>query len=362
MRVCFLADAGSVNTRNWVNAFAQDLGHEVHVVSVNRTGQFAPPVVLHHLGTETGTQDPLGKLGYIRNIRRIRRIVQKVSPDILVGYRVVSYGYVGARTGFRPLVVVPQCRDMIPPRRSLHSLPRRMLAVTAIREASLLHAWASHIADRLVELGADPEKILTCPRGIDLRKFSRPSEGASAEFTVVSTRGLRSHYGVDIVLRASRLASEKLGNVPTAVAGAGEAESELKELVRDLGTATDVWFAGEIPNEELPSLLRRSDVYVSAVRNDGVSASLLEAMACGCFPIVTDNAANRLWVDDGINGFLIAAPDPEMFAAAIVRAMGDPALRLRAQDANRAIVERRADIRVNMRTISDAYHKLVVSD
>jgi glycosyltransferase involved in cell wall biosynthesis len=299
------------------------------------------------------------KLGYLAQAGRIRELVREISPDIVVGYRVASYGYVGARTGFHPLAVAAQGQRIVYP---VRSLPKRRSAKIALKTADIINSWAPHMTDRLVELGADPEKILTCPRGIDLTKFRRRNGSALAEFTVVSTRGLNRHYGADIVLRASRLASERLGNVPTAIAGGGEAESELKELVRDLGTATDVWFAGEIPNDELPNLLARSDVYVSAVRTDGVSASLLEAMACGCFPIVTDNAANRLWVDDGVNGFLIAAPDPGAFAAAIVRAMDDPPLRLRAAEVNRAIVEKRADMSVNMRTISDAYRKLVVSD
>ena len=72
MRICFLADAGSVNTASWANAFAVDLGHDVHVVSVNRTGKFADPVTLHHLGSESGTQDTLGKLVYLKSIRRIK--------------------------------------------------------------------------------------------------------------------------------------------------------------------------------------------------------------------------------------------------------------------------------------------------
>jgi glycosyltransferase involved in cell wall biosynthesis len=359
MRLCFLADAGSANTQVWVNYFAESLGHDVHIASLSRGRGLSPAVTLHQLGQTRDTRSLRSKLGYLAHTGRVRELVREVSPDIVVAYRVASYGYVGARVGFHPLAVAAQGQRIIYPARSL---PKRCSVKIALKTADIVNSWAPHMTDRLVELGADPEKILTCPRGINLKKFSRRSGSASVEFTVVSTRGLNRHYGADIVLRASRLASEKLGNVPTAIAGGGDAESALKELARDLGTATDVWFAGEIPNDELPGLLSRSDVYVSAVRTDGVSASLLEAMACGCFPIVTDNAANRLWVDDGVNGFLVAALDPGAFAAAIVRAMDDPALRLRAQDANRAIVEKRADISVNMRTISDAYRKLAVSN
>ncbi|MBC8450759.1 glycosyltransferase [bacterium] len=358
MRLCFLADAGSANTQVWVNYFAESLGHDVHVASLSRARCLSPAVTLHQLGETRDTRSMRSKLGFLAQTGRIRELVREISPDIVVGYRVASYGYVGARTGFHPLAVVAQGQRIVYP---AHSLAKMRSVRIALKTADIINSWAPHMTDRLVKLGADPEKILTCPRGIDLGKFARPSGSAPAEFTVVSTRGLNKHYGADIVLRASSLASERLGNVRTAIAGGGEAESALKELAKDLSATTDVWFAGEIPNDELPSLLGRSDVYVSAVRTDGVSASLLEAMACGCFPIVTDNAANRLWVEDGVNGFLVAAPDPHAFAAAMVRAMDDPTLRLRARDENLRIVRERADMSVNMRTISDAYQELVTS-
>ncbi len=358
MRLCFLADAGSANTQVWVNYFAESLGHDVHIVSLSRGRGLSPAVTLHQFGETRDTRSLRSKLGYLAQTGRIRDLVREISPDIVVGYRVASYGYVGARTGFHPLAVVAQGQRIVYPARSLAKM--RSVKI-ALKTADIINSWAPHMTDRLVELGADPEKILTCPRGIDLEKFTRPSESATTEFTVVSTRGLNKHYGADIIIRASRLAAESLGTVPTAIAGSGEAESALKELAKDLGAAADVWFAGEIPNDELPGLLGRSDVYVSAVRTDGVSASLLEAMACGCFPIVTDNTANRLWVEDGVNGFLIAAPDPQAFAAAIVRAMDDPTLRQRARNENLRIVQERADMSVNMRTISDAYQDLVVS-
>ena len=356
MRICFLADAGSVNTRSWVNAFAQDLGHEVHVVSVNRTGQFAPPVVLHHLGTETGTQGTVGKLAYLRNIRRIRRIVQEVSPDILVGYRVASYGYVGARTGFRPLVVVAQGQNIIVPRRSL---PKRIFALTAIREASLLHSWAPHMTERLIELGADPDRILTCHRGIDIARFSPGQEAGRDPSSVIVTRNLNRWYRIDVIVRALALARREVGDLTGRMVGDGESESDLRQLAAELDVAEAVEFTGRVPHEELPALLRRSSIYVSAVRADGVSASLLEAMATGCFPIVRDNAANRHWIENGRNGFLIACDHAEAYAEAIVAARMDDRLRSNAARMNRDIVTERADSARNMRTIEHAYQGLI---
>ena len=356
MRICFLADAGSVNTRSWVNAFSEDLGHDVHVVSVNRVGQLAPSVTLHHLGTDAGTQDTLGKLAYLRSVRRVRQIVRDISPDILVGYRVASYGYVGARTGFRPLVVVAQGESIVTPRRSL---AKRIFAMTALREATLLHSWAPHVTDRLVELGADPDRILTCHRGIDLSLFSPSDEGERVPASVIVTRNLCRWYRIDIIIKALALARREVGGITGTLAGDGDGAQELRELAGELGLSDVVRDVGRVPHEELPGLLRRSSIYASAVRTDGVSASLLEAMATGCFPVVRDNAANRYWVENGRNGLLVKGDDPAAYAAAIVSAAGDDGLRSEAARLNRDIVVERADSARNMRTIERAYQALV---
>jgi glycosyltransferase involved in cell wall biosynthesis len=356
MRICFLADAGSVNTRSWVNAFAEDLGHEVHVVSVNRTGEFAPSVTLHHLGSKAGTQDTVGKLAYLRSIGRIRRLISEIAPDVLVGYRVASYGYVGARTGFRPLVVVAQGQHIITPRRSL---PKRVFALTAIRGASLLHSWAPHVTERLVELGADPDRILTCHRGIDITRFSPGAANERVPASVIITRNLCDWYRIDVVVKALALARSEVNELTGNIVGDGDAAQDLRQLADGLGMADVVEFPGRVPHEELPGLLGRSSIYVSAVRTDGVSASLLEAMATGCFPIVRDNAANRHWVEHGRNGLLVADGSPAAYAEAITMACRDHELLANAARLNREIVTERADSARNMRTIERAYQALV---
>lgn len=356
MRICFLADAGSVNTRSWVDGFAGRLGHDVHVVSINRTGEFGPSVVLHNIGGAEGTRDTRGKLGYLTSIGRVRAVIRDVQPDLVIGYRIASYGYVGARTGFRPLAIVAQGQHIITPR---HSLPKRIFAMTAIREANLIHSWAPHVTQRLLELGAAPEKILTCHRGIDLANFSARAPGDEAQMSVITTRRLSRWYMVDVIVRAIAMARAENDAIAGTIVGDGPARDELKELASELGVADRMLFTGPIDHGRLPVLLRGSSIYASAVPTDGVSASLLEAMATGCFPVVRDNAANRYWIEHGRNGLLVVDGDPRAYARAIVEASRNDELRARAASENRRIVEERADRVKNLGTIDEAYRKLV---
>jgi len=355
MRICFLADAGSINTRTWVDYFSDRLGHDVHVVSVCRGGELSPSVSLHQLGAHRDGMRGAAKLAYLAQVPRIRRLVHSLAPDIVVGYRVASYGYLAATVGLHPFVVVAQGQHIVAP-----DSPRAnfFFARRAIAAADLCHAWAPHSGRRLVELGAAENDVFVCPKGIDLTGFV-PAENGSAGPALIATRALHRHYGIDNIVRGVAIASKDVPDLRATIAGDGEAREELEALARDLGAGDRIRFAGAVANADLPARLREHTLYASAVPTDGVSASLLEAMACGLFPIVADNAANRNWITEGETGRLLESPTPEMYAAAIVDAWRDEDLRARSRAANRATVETRADLDANMRTIERRYARLI---
>jgi len=355
MRICFLADAGSWNTKIWANYFADVLEHDVHVVSDRCFGGFSRSVTMHQIGDLKDLMRPPSKLGYVLNVPTVRRILADIRPDILVGYRVPSNGYMGSRTGFHPLVVVAQGQHVVAPG---DSIVRRMFVRKAIRGADLVHVWADHMADDVAEMGAPREKVFVCPKGIDLDRFATaPLDGR--EYTVIATRAFHRRYNVDVILRAVAEARARVTDVTAIIAGRGETAEALGRIADDFDIAGHVLFPGFVLNEELPGLLTKSQIYVSAVPTDGVSSSLLEAVACGCFPIVADNRANRQWIEDGRNGLLVADLTPRSYADAIVRAWEDYPLRERAAELNRLMVEDRADIAKNMRKIESRYRALV---
>jgi len=359
MRICFLADAGSVNTRSWVDHFADVLGHDVHVVTVRQRGEFSDRVTLHPIGGADGTATVRGKLSYLSSPGRVRELLRRIDPDIVVGYRIASYGYLAYRSGFRPFVAAAQGQRVVcPPGVAL----KRILVRRVLENADLVTAWAPHMSERLVELGASPERILTCPRGIDLARFSRRERVEDGPVSIISTRGLNRHYRIDVLVRALAIATKELPEATLTIAGAGEAEEELRSLAAEIGVADAVRFVGALDHDQLAGLLRRSKLYASVVRTDGVSASLLEAMACGAFPIVTENDANRHWIDDGTNGLLVADADPEAYAAAFVRAAGDSGLVAGAMSVNRRIVEQRADINTNMARVASVFERLAAGE
>jgi len=86
--------------------------------------------------------------------------------------------------------------------------------------------------------------------------------------------------------------------------------------------------------------------------------SLLEAMAAGCLPVVSDIPGNREWVQDGENGLLFAAGDAAALAACLQRAASAPELRTRAAGINRQLVATRASWPENLARVEALFAEL----
>ena len=351
MKICFVADGRHINTLSWVRHLSRVLGHEVHVASFSDPPSSPEPVAFHTLGTRLNTFSR-----YILYIPRLKRLLDKLQPDLLVGYRITSYGFMAAATRFHPLVLAAQSHRLYK-----GSSLKAHFARYAIRRADLVHAWGPHIAATLIEFGADPSKILTLPRGIDTTVFAPPREPLPSrrQCLLMTTRGLNPDYNFDQILGALEILKSRERAFRYMICGDGAYRDRLTRAVCAAGLGPYVELVGHLSHEELASRLQAADIYISTVAWDGVSTSLLEAMACGVFPIVTDNVANRIWIQDGVNGYLVPYGDPQTLAERLLAAMDSPELRASARPINRQLVHSRASINTNMMQFEACWARLL---
>lgn len=359
MRICFFADAAHYNTLNWAGYFDKYLNHDVHIVSFRKPHHQPSNVTVHHIPAKPA----LGKLRYLMYISYATKKLASIKPDILIGYRIPSYGFLAANTGFQPLVLAGQGQFVVWPKNNTF---KRFFARFAISKASLIHSWANHMTQDLIKHGAPKESILTLPRGIDTRLFNNlrnpTTSNNSNILKIITTRALRKHYNIDIVIRAlAIIVNQGFDNVSLSICGDGDHKDSLISLAKTLNIQDKVSFHGGVPNHELPKYLNRSDYYVSTVSTDGVSCSLLEAMSCSVFPIVVDNIANRHWIRHGINGYLYKQKDYQSLAEMIIYLCSTPRLAMQAKQINPKIVQSQACIHKNMNIFESKYLKLIAS-
>jgi glycosyltransferase involved in cell wall biosynthesis len=347
MKILFLGDVTHPNAKSWIDALRTFGDCEVITYSLTdrRSKMFGRIARL---------------IEWIMSISNIRRLVKQEKPDVVIAYRSTSYGFLGVRSGFHPLVVAMQGATDVWPLHGLSVPLKKRLARYAFTHADMVQAWGSHMMHNAVKLGADPNKVMVLPRGINSSLFHRPDKPAPLDkLRIIVTRSLFPEYRHTVILQAAADLKRKGREVRLHIVGKGALQETLEEEAKSLGLGSDVQFYGAMDHSDLAKLLRSCNIYVSMPLSEGVSASLFEAMGSGCFPIVSDLEANRSWIDDHVNGILVPIDDVQRLSDAMAYVQDNPAFYEAALDKNQRLVEEKATVQTNIRRFVAKYKELI---
>ncbi len=291
----------------------------------------------------------------------IKSIVKKFNADMVIAERTTSYGYLAALSGIKPIAIAQQGITDLWPVNSLSYPFKKIIQKYAYDKADLIHAWGSVMADHMIESGVDMSKVMILPKGINLEFFQFNDTIDSQKINAIITRALNPEYQHDLILKAFAMLKEK--NIPfnLTVIGDGIELKKLKSLAAALDIKNEVDFVGRIDNNDIPTYLQKSNFYISMPTTEGVSASLFEAMACGCFPIVSDLPGNRHWIQQKITGILVPSENAVKLAEELEWAFQNTDFTQRVILANRKFVEENANYEKNMKQIAIKYHDLITT-
>jgi glycosyltransferase involved in cell wall biosynthesis len=348
MKIALLSNAAAIHTRRWAEAL-RGRGHEVRIFSLEEPATGLADVVrIPSWPLPNVLRYPLARTA-------MRKAVLDFDPDLVDAHFVPNYGYLGALVGRRPLVVQCWGSDLLvsAARSPLHAARARHV----LRSADLVLADARVLGDAARRFGAPAGRLNVVPWGADLERF--PLAIAPREPRLVSVRMLEPLYDVGTLIEAMPAIRAAVPTATLDVAGDGPLARPLEDRARALGLADGVRFLGRVAHADLGAFLGRAAVYVSTSRSDSTSISLLEAMAAGAVPVVSDIPGNREWVDDGDGGRLFPVGDARALAAAAIDVLRGDEFRARARAKNRALVEERGDWRTNLARIEALYAQLV---
>ena len=290
---------------------------------------------------------------------KIKKIIQRQKPDMVIAERTTSYGFLAALSGVKPIAIAQQGRTDLWPEKSI-SLPlKKLIQHYAFKKADLIHAWGPVMTISMLEANVDMNKVLVLPKGINLIQFGAENNDNPEKICAIVTRSLSPEYRHDIILRSFAILNQKGIDFALTIVGEGKQLFELKDLAKELGIENQVNFTGRILNNALPKLLQESNIYISMPITEGVSASLFEAMATNCYPIVSDIAGNQSWIEHRKNGQLVPVDDYKMLAEELIWAFENSEHREQAVSNNRRFIEKNVDYSINMKIIADRYHELI---
>lgn len=239
------------------------------------------------------------------------RAVAEFAPDIVFAPWAYPDGWAAtelARSHGLPVVIQVHGSDV----RQLDQFAGRIEGTRrAIRQADGIIAVSADLGLRVIEMGADPDRVRVIVDGVDKSSFF-PGERHQAKQLLGLAPGKRHLLfvgnlvevkGVDVLLRACASLGGSGGDWQLHLIGEGPLRGQLARLTDSLGIASRVKFHGSIAHEALPDWFRAADMFVLPSRSEGVPNVLLEASAChtpyiashvGGIPEIAGMGASRL--------------------------------------------------------------------
>jgi len=225
------------------------------------------------------------------------------------------------------------------------------IIITNYHLADRIIAVSNFVKDMMLKYGADSSKISVISNGVNTDIFkpgatlmARSSLGLPRHrFTVLFTGSLTHHKGVDILMQAFSKIAEKL-NAHLIFVGTGPEYNYLKQLAAEMNISARITFAGHVPFTDMPLWYQASDVFVLPSRSEGLSVSILEAMASGK-PVITTSPdiGEHDAVLHGRTGLLIKYGDVDQLIWALEQVGNNCALREKMGRTARNLVKQKFD-------------------
>ncbi|MGE5326065.1 MAG: glycosyltransferase family 4 protein, partial [Deltaproteobacteria bacterium] len=216
-------------------------------------------------------------------------------------------------------------------RRLAYPLGKSSISLNRYRRVARILAVSRFVAESVVNSGIDPGKVTVVYDGVEIpppvssedRAKARKLLGIPAEQIVLGCVGyLLPEKGQELLVRAWPAVLRQSKNCRLWLAGDGPMRPRLESLSQELGVAESVRLAGFV--EDVSAVYRALDVFLFPSLAEPLGSSMLAAMAHGLPTVAVARGAVPEVIKDGENGLLAQEPEPDQFAAPIVRMLQNP--------------------------------------
>lgn len=304
MRLVLLGDGDSPHLLKWARALAP----QVELWAASSRG-FAPGFdvlvpAARRLALGTRPNFEGGNATLLLQLPRLARWLRTVRADWIHAHYLTSHGtlawlatgllgapgrLVGSAWGSDVLVTPQRSRMM------------RWLTGRVLRACALATSDSQVMADRMRELGAG--EVMVFPFGLEALP-PLPGAGHKLDHLFFANRGLEAIYDPQRVLRLFAGLAVDWPDAELVVSNVGSLGPLLQQQAAAAGLAGRVKFAGRLTSDDQALRYAAARWYISLPRSDSVSVSVLEAMAHGCIPLLSDLPANHELVRSFENGWV----------------------------------------------------------
>jgi glycosyltransferase involved in cell wall biosynthesis len=225
------------------------------------------------------------------------------------------------------------------------------------RKADAITATSNNLGNIIKEY-APRKEIHVIPFGIDTELFSPLPKKTGQPFTIGMTKSLKPIYGIDYLIKALPQLIAKIPDLRVLLIGEGEQKQHLKELAKELSVENIVHFEGSVPHKSIPRYLSMMDIFVMPSLSESFGVSALEAQAMKVPVVATNIGGIPEVVKDGISGLLVKPKDSKELASAIIKLLGNDALRKYMGENGRKFVIEKYEWERNAEEMEELYESL----
>jgi len=380
-RVCYFGDSASIHMVRWAN-FSVENGWELHFVSDRQHCEGYNEGVIHH---RIRSSVPEGlRIPWIRRLSTLAhlfRVIKTINPIIIHAHSIPGYGdYMGPISKLLPDIPIMITAWGFSHIEMEKGRPLRYrLSKMAVNSADVVTTSVPEMRELLVkEYGLNRGKLVTFTWGVDLETFRpmsqeergilRAREGIPSDSEVVlSPRTMHSHYRIDTIVRsASQVVREHPNTVFILLVGYGTGSyaEKIKSLVHSLGIEDHIRMVSRLLTaQEMAEFYNIADFIVQIPLKDQLSATLLEAMACGAIPVLSGIDVYRERFTESTNVLYTETENPNGLAKTVLKAVDlSRSERNEIMERNREMIGREEDFQVNAQNMIRIYNRLIRDD
>ncbi|PDW02025.1 glycosyltransferase family 4 protein [Candidatus Viridilinea mediisalina] len=402
MKLCFIADARSPIAQNWISYFV-GADYDVHVISsypcassaIHGASIYEFPLAFARFSssrinstsmnskknqsrarisspfTKTLIRDWVAMLDVIPHVSKLRRLINTINPDLVHAMRIPFEGIAASMAvdARFPLLVSVWGNDYT--LHAKHSLPTAIMTRRTVRRTDAIHCDCERDLRLSFKWGFRvdaPSLVVPTAGGIQSDTFfSRTVTDSKVNYqefqnkrVVINPRGIRGYMRNDVFFRSIPRVLHYHPDVLFVCPGMAGDKNAIN-WVKQYNLEKHVVLLPSVKRDEMAELFRLSEIMVSPSIHDGTPNSLLEAMSCGCFPVVSALESVKEWITDQDNGLFFDITSENDLADKVVRALDDDQLRNNARLRNIRIIQERADYATVMPSVVAFYRLLINS-
>ena len=222
------------------------------------------------------------------------------------------------------------CRSFID---LIFNLYESTISKCVVNRAKMIISISEHLIPRLYNLGVSPNKIRVIPHGINASEYKPKKRGhhfrnllgiKPTELVIGYVGRLVPLKGVSFLIDAFKIVSGKNSNAKLLIVGDGPQRKQLEYLSGNMKSEKKIIFTGFVPKERMPEIYNTLDIFVLPSFTEGLSNTLLEAMASGKPIITTPVGGNTELIENGKNGYLVHTRSVKELAERILDLLNAP--------------------------------------